>query len=336
MPSSTLESRRVRRAYRWIVATAFVLFLILTGFWFFAAHQLDRIVTREIERAGARGVTVSCPGQDVVGYPFRIGLSCDDVAVDAPGEGFSLDAGPFRSAAQIYQPNKVVSELGSPVRIRSQGQPPVDLTWTLAQASTSFWTEGLDRLSIVSDSPNLAVDGQPVFSALRSTAHVRRREADLDIAATQTSARVEVPQARGLPLFDLSADLTVEGAAGWLSGSATGQSARELLAGRSGTLRSLALAFAGEPSGADLSGDFSFSDDGLLSGDFALAVTSPDRLATIVAGLAPQAASIAQTVASVIPFVGKTENGRTVIRITADQGRLSAGVLPLGTVPPLK
>ncbi|MER0238703.1 DUF2125 domain-containing protein [Fulvimarina sp. MAC8] len=336
MSSSTSEPRRVRRAYIWIVAIVVVLFAILTGFWFFAASQLEQVTSRAIDDAERNGVIVSCPGRDVVGYPFRIGLVCDDLAIEVPRNGVAVDAGSFRSAAQIYQPNLVVSELDAPVRIETADGPPVDLSWELAQASTSFWTEGLDRISVATDAPRIAIGGQAVFNASAGEVHARRREGDLDIAGNQRSAKIEVPQLSNIPNFDLSTDLTVQGAADWLSGGASGRTARELFAGRSGTLRSLNLQFHGDPAGADLSGDFAFSQEGLLSGTFDLAVTSPERLASIVGSIAPEAASIANTVASVIPYVGKTENGRTTIRVTADDGQLTAGVIPLGEIPPLE
>ncbi|WP_158555072.1 DUF2125 domain-containing protein [Fulvimarina endophytica] len=336
MSSSTSEPRRVARAYRWIIAVAVLLVLALTGFWFYAAHELDRLVSRQIAEAEARGVSITCSGQDVTGYPFRIGLVCDDVGISNPAEGLTVEGGAFRSAAQIYQPNRVVSELDAPVRIEMAGGPVIDLGWSLAQASTSFWTEGLDRFSLHTDAPTTTIDGTPVYSASDGELHARRRDGDLDISGRQTGARVELAAASAVPAFDLSTDLTIAGAADWLSGRAAGQTPLDLFAGRSGTLRSLALTFEGEPSGAELSGDFSFTDTGLLNGDFELALTSPERLAAIVGEAVPQAASIAQTVASVVPFVGRTENGRTVLRINADNGRLSAGVLPLGQIPPLQ
>ncbi|EAU43373.1 hypothetical protein FP2506_11026 [Fulvimarina pelagi HTCC2506] len=336
MSSSTSEPRRIRRAYVWIVAIVVVLFAILTGFWFYAASQLDEITSRAIEDAERNGVLVSCLGRDVVGYPFRLGIVCDDLALDVPRNGVTVDAGSFRSAAQIYQPNLVVSELDAPVRIETADGPPVDIGWNLAQASTSFWTEGLDRISIATDAPRVAIGDRSIFNASGGELHARRREDDLDIAGVQRSAKIDLPQLSGVPNFDLSTDLTVQGAADWLSGGASGLSARELFADRSGTLRSLVLTFHGDPTGADVSGDFAFSADGLLSGTFDLAVTSPERLASIVGSIAPEAASIANTVASVIPYVGTTENGRTTIRVTADDGQLTAGVIPLGQIPPLE
>ncbi|MEN3792910.1 DUF2125 domain-containing protein [Fulvimarina sp. MAC3] len=336
MSSSTSEPRRIRRAYIWIAAIVVVLFAILTGFWFYAASELDRVTSRAIENAERDGILVSCDGRDVVGYPFRLGLVCDDLSVIVPRNGVEVDAGSFRSAAQIYQPNLVVSELSAPVRIETAGELPVDLNWELAQSSASFWTEGLDRISIAIDAPRIAIGGELVFNASSGELHARRRDGDLDIAGNQRSAKIDIPQLSSIPDFDLSTDLTIQNAADWLSGTASGRSARELFAGRSGTLRSLQLQLSGDPAGADLAGDFSFSQEGLLSGTFDLAVTSPERLASIIGSIAPEAQSIANTVASVVPYVGTTENGRTTIRVTANDGQLAAGVIPLGQIPPLK
>ncbi|MCK5934328.1 MAG: DUF2125 domain-containing protein [Fulvimarina manganoxydans] len=352
MSASTSEPRRIRRAYLWIVAVVLLLFALLTGAWLYAANWIDQQAGLAIERAARSGVAIGCPNRDVTGYPFRIGLTCEAVTVDAPADEFRMNGGAFRSAAQLYRPNRLVTELDGPVIIDASGAPPLDLRWDLFQASVSAWSEGLDRFSVHVDRPSFATvapaaSRKPFFEAVSGEVHGRRRESDLDLALRTTGGHLSRGTGVELPPFDIFADVTIDGAADWLSGGAAGQSARELFAGRSGTLRSVSINLSdgsaqatgadGQNGGAELVGDFAFSEDGRLSGAFDLALSKPDEVAQSVSNAIPEVADTARQIASVIPYLGKKDDkGRTVIRLTADDGRLSAGLIPLGEIPPLQ
>ena len=97
------------------------------------------------------------------------------------------------------------------------------------------------------------------------------------------------------------------------------------------------MALPGQPSpaSADFSGPFQVDNDGVISGDFTLAVTDPQKIAGLVAALSPRSAGIAGSIASGIAFAGRTENGRTVIHLTVTGGKAALGVIPLGRIPPL-
>lgn len=357
MSASNPEPRRIRRAYLWIVAVVVLLFALLTGAWLYAANWIDQQAGLAIERAARSGVAIGCPNRAVTGYPFRIGVSCEAVTVDAPADEFRMNGGAFRSAAQLYRPNRLVTELDGPVIIDAAAAPPLDLRWDLFQASVSAWTEGLDRFSVHVDRPSFATvapaaSRKPFFEAVSGEVHGRRRDNDLDLALRTMGGHLSRGSGADLPPFDVLADITIDGAADWLSGAAAGQSARELFAGRSGTLRGLSLNLsdgggetgvgeagsgAGQNGGAELTGDFAFSEDGRLSGAFDLALSRPDDVAQSVSTAIPELADTARQIASVIPYLGRQdEAGRTVIRLTADDGRLSAGLIPLGEIPPLQ
>ncbi|NDV88725.1 DUF2125 domain-containing protein [Aurantimonas aggregata] len=332
------SSGSARKAYLWIVVVAVALFLALTAAWYFLAAQLDTRIDATIEAAAANGVEIGCPNRAVVGYPFRLGLSCDAVTVDPRGEGLRLAAGGLRTAAQIYQPNQVVSELGSPLIVDSPEAPPLDIRWQLAQASASFWTEGLDRFSLVVEAPDVALAQPaagrlPLATAEHLEVHVRRRDADLDLAVTDRGIRIVAPEMPALPAFDVALDATIAGAANWLAGGAGG-TLREAMADRDATLR--ALTIDSGDAGAELSGTFRFDADGELSGDFELAVTDPQQIAALVAEALPPLASVANSIAAAVGFIGRQENGWTVIGLNVRDGDVSAGVIPLGSVPPLQ
>lgn len=341
--SSTGPDRKARRAFAWIATVAIVLALILSGAWYYLASRLDAAVRNAIAAAAGRGITIVCPNQHVFGYPFRLGLHCDSFALDAPAGGLHAAGGILRTAAQLYRPNRVVAELGAPLAVSTPDGARFDLDWTLAQASAAFWTAGLDHFALVLDKPVLAVAAADGASAKIAGSdhlevHARRNGDDLDFAMTDTGIRALVPELSQAPLFDAAIDATIDGAADWLSGELPGQTLREALAGKSGTLRALKVALPGVPSpaSADFSGPFRVDREGVISGDFTLAVTDPRTIAGLVAALSPRAAGIAGSIASGIAFAGRTENGRTVIRLTVAEGKASLGIIPLGRIPPLR
>ena len=339
MATAGTTDRKARRAFVWIAVVVVVLAAALTGAWYYLAGELDQRVSRAIEVERQRGTDIGCPGRTVFGYPFRLGIRCDAVTVDAAGDGLRASAGQLRTAAQIYRPNRVVGELDGPLIVDAPQMPPLDLRWSLLQTSGTFWTQGLDHFALVADQPDVALAQpagarQTIATASQVETHLRRRDADLDIAWLSRDGRIVAPGAPDLPPADTSADLTVVGAADWLQGHIEGRTARDVLAGRTITVRSIRLDTG--QAGAELYGTLSFDQEGTASGDLDLAVSDPRQVARLVAEAAPQLASVADTVAQAVAFIGRQENGRSIVSLTLRRGALSAGIIPLGRIPPLR
>ncbi|MEF2553669.1 DUF2125 domain-containing protein [Aurantimonas sp. A2-1-M11] len=339
MATSSGGTGKAARAYLWIIAVAVLLAVGLSAAWYYLASQLDTRAARTIEMARAEGTEIDCTNREVFGYPFRLGLRCDAVTVEATRDGVRATAGALRTAAQIYRPNRIVAELDAPLIVDTAETPPLEFRWDLAQASAAFWTDGLDRAALAVEAPVVALTQPaagrlPLVEAGRFEVHLRRREADLDFALSSRDTRIVAPQLAGVPAYASDIDLTILGAADWLGGGAAGRTPGELLAGRQGKLRSFSIDFGDAQ--VDLSGTFAVGADGLVSGDFALAVQDPARIAAMVGEAAPQLGSAAQTIATALSFAGRTENGRSVIDLAIRDGNVAAGVIPLGRIPPLR
>ena len=336
------DTRRRSGARRGLTAVAIimvVLFVALTGAWLYVAHEIDRRVGDAIAAAATRGTAVECANRDVFGYPFRVGLSCDKVGLDDPARELRVSAGALHTAAQIYRPGHIVAELGSPLTVEAPGRPPMDLSWTLLQASTTVWTDGVQRFDLAADAPAIAFRQQagnplPASRADRFELHARQNAADLDVAFSDGALVVSAPDLGDLPPVDVTGDATLNGAAEWLRRGIPGNRLGVALRGRSGTLRSLRLALKGGGV-AELAGPFTIADTGLLSGDFKLALEKPDAIAGMVSRLVPAAAGIAGSLAGAVGFAGRQENGRTVIDLTVREGEARVGFLPVGRVPPI-
>ena len=333
------KDTKARWAFVWIVVVVIVLAAGLTGAWYYLAGQLDLRVAQTIEAEKQRGTDIGCSGRTVFGYPFRLGLRCEALTIDAQRDGFRASAGQLRSAAQIYRPNRVVAELDGPLIVDAKQVAPLDIRWELLQASGTFWTQGLDHFALVADQMVVALaqpagDRQPVASAVRIETHARRRDGDLDLAWLSRGGKIVAPGAPDLPPADSSADVTIVGAADWLDGHIDAESPRTALAGRKVTMRSVRIDMG--DAGAELSGTLAFDQAGTATGDLELAVTDPKQVAKLIGEAAPQIKSVADTVAQAVNFIGRQQGGRTVISLNVTQGALSAGIIPLGRIPPLR
>ncbi|WP_083507729.1 DUF2125 domain-containing protein [Aureimonas frigidaquae] len=330
------KGSRSVRAMIGIAGVALLLAAGLTGAWFYLAGEVDRRVVEIVDRAAGGGTAITCDGRRVFGYPFRMGLACDRVGVEAPASGMSAAAGGFRAVAQIYNPNLIVSELDAPLRLAAPELPPIAMNWTLAQASTHLSDGRLQRFSMVLDAPSIMPDGAtaPLVQSQRLEVHARQNADDLDLALTDIAVTATPPGVGPLPPFDLSADLSVAGGAEWLHGVLPGGRLETALRGRSGSLRSLRLSLEGGGA-AEISGPFQFSAEGLLTGTYEIALQNPQAIADLVSRILPPAGGIANAIAGGVGLVGRQVDGRTVIEVEVRDGRARLGFIPLGNIPPL-
>ncbi len=338
-PQQTPRRSAAARAMRWLIALVVVLVLVAVGGWYWLAGELDRRVASALEAAGGGRATVLCENRQIFGFPFRLGLSCDTIAVEAPQNGVSASAGSLRTAAQIYDPRQIVAELAGPALVTAPDLPPLHLSWRLAQASTTLWTEGMERFSLVMEAPVVSMRegeaaGAPIARSERLEAHARQNGAALDFAFTDTAVAATLPGLPPLPPFDLTADLTLDGAAGWLRSGIPGANVSEALRGQAGTIRLLGLSLpGGGGGGAQLSGPFRVSPTGEISGDFRLAVEDPQSIAGLVGVLVPGTGGLATTVAGALGFAGRQEDGKTVVDVQVREGEARLGFIPLGRLP---
>src|SRR5690606_37227088 len=103
---------------RRIIWLAVFIILAICGYyalWVYLAERLGFEVDRNIASLGNKGITISCDGRDIRGFPFRMGVFCDDVALTIPDENIAASAKELRSAAQIYAPRMLVMELDGPL-----------------------------------------------------------------------------------------------------------------------------------------------------------------------------------------------------------------------------
>jgi hypothetical protein len=116
-----------------------------TGFWFFAASQVDEKVDAWRAQEAAAGRIYDCANRSVAGFPFRLEVRCTGVSVALLGQTAGQAAaqtppitaklGEILVVAQIYDPKLLIAEFTAPALLSDRGQPAMAVNWTKARAS---------------------------------------------------------------------------------------------------------------------------------------------------------------------------------------------------------
>jgi len=330
MTSSRQSGTKYGRRFFWLALAVVIAIGAYTGGWFYAARALEGEVNGALAALNGNGRRASCEEPQARGFPFRLGLFCRSVMYEDARRGVSFQARALRSAAQIYQPWRVVGELDAPGRLEAPGLRALALGWDSLRASVRLSRPLPERLSLEARGLEAGRDEQgaapsPLVRAQSAEAHLRPAGDDLDLALRFGEARLDATLTRGVTLPPLSglADLVLAGGA--LPGGLEGN-----LRGRSGTIRTLTVSAEGG-AGVTVSGPVSVDDAGLVDAELQLVVREPMELAKILGDLAPQARREIELALSSIASMGGSPG--LPLRIVKGEARL--GFIPLGNLPPL-
>jgi len=158
MPQSATTARR----RRWPLFLPFVLVVVLaalwSGAWLYIAAQVPDTIADWRAREAKAGRIYDCGHQTISGFPFRIEVRCDEPSADLSDTAPPLEikAAQALLAWQVYEPSLVIGEFTGPLGLGEPHKPPTFLAhWRLAQASIRASLAGVDRVSIVCESPSL-------------------------------------------------------------------------------------------------------------------------------------------------------------------------------------
>jgi hypothetical protein len=137
-----------------------------SGFWFYAASQVDVIADAWRAREAKSGRVFDCAHRSVGGFPFRLEIRCDGVkvslvsqtAAQPPQAPVTARLGEVLAVAQVYDPKLVIAEFTAPAGIFEQGaqQPSFVVNWSKGRSSVVGLPATPQRASIVFD--NAAID----------------------------------------------------------------------------------------------------------------------------------------------------------------------------------
>ncbi|WP_026616322.1 DUF2125 domain-containing protein [Ensifer aridi] len=326
----------VARKFLWLTAGVVLVGGLYSAGWFLAADQIEKRLTAYLTERQASGLGGECTDMEVRGFPFRIGLFCNEVRLDDTRRGASASFGALRSVAQVYQPGRAVIELDGPAEIRVSPGVTVSADWTLLHASLAATLSGIDRTSLAYDNltgtARSPLTGKGLgFGASHGEVHLRQNGGDLDAALSIDKLDLRPDQGPSLaPPSDIAMDLTVAGKAEWLQ---AGAFSSDMLRGASGELRQLTLD-AGSGMTAKLSGPFSVDDQGLISGEFSLTIANIDAWRENLVKIAPDETDLVNNIANMLNALAGGRNEATV-KLNVRDGTAFLAFIPVGVLPAL-
>ena len=339
MTSSTADTPyNAGRRIRFLAAGIVLVGLLYTGGWYYVANMLETRVAANIAGLQAKGINAACDNAAASGYPFRLGLNCSKVSWVDQAKNVSVSAGAFRSAAQVYAPFHIVSEIDGPAAVSAPGMPPLDLNWDNLKSSVRLDKPIPQRLSvqgrnIVVTQHNPSGAGTPFATLKDGQLHFRAMEPVMDIALSFSSLKVADNTVYDKPLPELTGAADIQMANGF---ALIGKTERDLsiLRGQSGLLRNVDLALP-DGSGIALSGPFSVADDGRISGDFKITLRNPESVANTAKTIFPGQDKIISSVLQAMAFVPKDANGAPTLPVSVKNGKMSVGFISIGRLPSL-
>jgi hypothetical protein len=168
---SNIAAPRRRPLWRLFIAPVLLLIAAIawSGFWFFAASQVDVQADAWRAREAKSGRVYDCAKRSVAGFPFRLEVRCDGASVSLVSQTAQQAAtripvtaklGEILVVAQVYDPKLLIAEFTAPATISDSGTQSFVVNWRLGQSSIVGLPAVPQRASIVFDDPTIDhVDG---------------------------------------------------------------------------------------------------------------------------------------------------------------------------------
>lgn len=324
MASSGERAVNYGRRFFWFALAIVLAIALYTAGWFFVAGRLVDQVNSSVAHVNGNGRRATCENAHARGYPFRIGVFCDMVMYEDAAAGIRFRARELRSAAQVYQPTRIIVELDGAASLELPGIDALDLAWSSMRASVRLASPTPERISVEGRDVQIRRDEPGDVSPLLARAaslegHMRTAEGGRDLAMRFSDLKLdaELTGTSAVPPLTGLADVFVEG---------TGNSLR----GQSGELRSVSVSI-GDDAGVSVSGPFSVDDDGLIDAQLRVTMRNPRALAALLVELMPDARRQIELSFSGLAALGEAPT--LPLRIIGSEVRF--GFLRLGAIPPL-
>jgi hypothetical protein len=168
---SDMNAPRRRPLWRLFIAPVLLLIAAIawSGFWFFAASQVDVQADAWRAREAKSGRVYDCAKRSVAGFPFRLEVRCDGASVSlisqtaqqaAARAPVTAKLGEILVVAQVYDPKLLIAEFTAPATIADSGTQSLIVNWRLGRSSIVGLPAVPQRVSIEFDDPSIDhVDG---------------------------------------------------------------------------------------------------------------------------------------------------------------------------------
>ncbi len=326
------------RRIKWLGVFAAFLMLAWTGGWFYLARLGEDQVDLALAKTNADAQKIACDNRAVKGYPFRFGLFCDSVLVEQPSKGLRVSAGALRTAAQVYNPWHLVAELDGPATVDAPGLQPLEINWSLLHSSVRANRPLPDQVSVEAKDLVVSIRGQAearsrAVLADYAAGHMRREDKDAAFAGEVDGLLVDPAITPGRQIPSLSASYDAVLTDGIRILAARPKDIRAALRGASGQIRSALLIFK-DGGKLKLAGPWSVDASGLIDGDITIVFSDGEKLGAALATALPEAASVIQPALSAAAIAAGKDKEAS-LTLTIRKGKVSAGLFPIGDIPPI-
>jgi hypothetical protein len=177
-PHSIQSRRRNGRRYTIVLFIAFVLVAGWAWLWKYAANQAQAAVEGWRAREAQAGRVYTCGAQSVGGFPFRIELSCQRAAAQLRDKDMALEikTPAVEVAAQVYQPDTLVSRFIGPLTVAVAGHAPfLTANWTYGESRVTGTPRAPESASLTFERPTVDRISDGKRDNLLSAKHVEIR-----------------------------------------------------------------------------------------------------------------------------------------------------------------
>ncbi|MEP3199546.1 MAG: DUF2125 domain-containing protein [Lentilitoribacter sp.] len=319
-----------------LIASIFIIPGLVTVGWHWGAEKLENVIENRITKIADRGVTITCNNLQIRGFPFRIGLNCDNTSFDDTKRRVGLTAGELRTTAQIYNPSHVISELDGPMILTNRNSV-VKANWQSMRASSVFDISNLARASIEATSIDLTTQISNLkeltnVSVENIQMHVRENENNVDIAASGVNIALE-NQLTNTPIKinDINIFATLHDNLKVLEYDQSRDIS--MLRGTKVTLHDFTI--KGQQNVQLIAnGPMDISDQGMISGEIAVTVKNIANLKEVVSEINPTLTTNFSNLINILSALSPQNNPNEIaIKISVRDGVARAGIIPLGRIP---
>lgn len=319
-----------------LIASIFIIPALVTLGWHWGADKLENLIEDRISTIANRGVTVTCNNLEIRGFPFRIGLNCDNTSFDDTKRRVGFTAGELRTTAQIYNPGHVISELDGPLTVTNRNSV-IEANWQSMRASSVFEISNLSRASIEAVSIDLATQFANLKELQNVTAenlqmHIRQNENNVDVAASGINIALRNSLTKApIKTDDINLFVTVHDNLQILKYDQPRDAS--LLHGSDITLHDFTIKGT-QNTRFSASGPISVSDQGIISGEVAITLTNIANLKSIIAEINPSISANFTNIINVLSALSPSNNPDEIqINVKIRNGIAQAGIIPLGRIP---
>lgn len=346
-PASNDKATKASRSGRkYLLLGGLVLAVILgwSVFWFVSYNKTQTLLDQLMAHRINGEPVLHCDNQKLGGYPFRLLLTCSNYQIINADSGWQVTGGPLRVIWQVYAPDLALleSELEVSAKHHPTGQS-FDIQSDLLRASVRFTPAAqISRASIEMDKPTIT-STDPLFSGMIGilkaqmlALHARANpvsDTDLDLAINATELELA-----GLPV--ISGDFSFTAIDGLAAIQQNHKDPTRAWMQQSGRIEQISSSFEIGQKTLKLSGDITLDDLGQANGALALKILNPRPEDTKIGKKLTARNDGLNGPLTALQLMGKPVSEDNLVGsevpISISNGKIKAGILPLGKIPAIR